>query len=138
MEIKQKILDYKKELDYFEDTMEKYKYLLDQGKKAKPFPEEYRHENFLVKGCQAQVWLVPKFEKGLVVFFSDSDAFISKGMVTILTDIYSNRTPKEILNSDINQLKILGLENILTPTRRNGVYAMLKYIKKYAENFLVN
>ena len=134
MNIEQKIMNYKSELDFFEDTMDKYKYLLDQGKKAPVFPEEFRQKNFLVKGCQAQVWLVPKFSNNIISFLSDSDAFISKGMVTILCDIYGNENPKEILKSDFEKLKILGLDNILTPSRRNGVYSMLEYIKKYADD----
>ena len=134
MNIEQKIMNYKSELDFFEDTMDKYKYLLDQGKKAPVFPEEFRQKNFLVKGCQAQVWLVPKFKNNIISFLSDSDAFISKGMVTILCDIYGNENPKEILESDFEKLKILGLDNILTPSRRNGVYSMLEYIKKYADD----
>ena len=134
MNIEQKIMNYKSELDFFEDTMDKYKYLLDQGKKAPIFPEEFRQKNFLVKGCQAQVWLVPKLNDNIISFLSDSDAFISKGMVTILCDIYGNENPKEILNSDFEKLKGLGLDNILTPSRRNGVYSMLEYIKKYADD----
>ena len=138
MNIEKKIEKYKEELDYFDETMDKYKYLLDQGKKIEKFPEEYRKKNFLVKGCQAQVWLVPKFKDGLLIFLCDSDAFISKGMVAILSDIYGYRTPSEIINSDFNKLEILGLDNILTPSRRNGVYAMLGYIKKYANDFIDN
>ena len=136
MNIEEKILSYKEDLDYFEDKMDKYKYLLDQGKKARYFPEEYRQKVFLVKGCQAQVWLVPKFQKGIIDFLCDSDAFISKGMVTILSEIYGNKTPKEIINSDFEKLNLLGLDNILTPSRRNGVYSMLGYIKKYANDYL--
>tara|TARA_B100001123_G_C15070473_1_gene931398 strand:+ start:359 stop:778 length:420 start_codon:yes stop_codon:yes gene_type:complete len=136
MNIEEKILSYKEDLDYFEDKMDKYKYLLDQGKKAKYFPEEYRQKVFLVKGCQAQVWLVPKFKKGIIDFLSDSDAFISKGMVTILSEIYGNKSPKEIINSNFEKLNMLGLDNILTPSRRNGVYSMLGYIKKYANDYL--
>ena len=136
MNIEEKINNYKKELSFFDDTMDKYKYLLDQGKKAKKFPEEYRQKSFLVKGCQAQVWLVPKYIDDIVIFYSDSDAFISKGMVTILCEIYSYNKPEEILNSNFDQLKILDLDSILTPSRRNGVYAMLEYIKKYSKDFL--
>ena len=135
MNIEEKILKYKKDLDFFDDNMEKYKYLLDQCKKSIKFPEEYRHKNFLVKGCQAQVWLVPELKNGFLNFYSDSDAFISKGTVTILTDIYTNRKPKEIINSDTTKLNLLGLDNILTPSRRNGVYAMISYIMKYAKDF---
>jgi len=135
MNIEEKINNYKSALDFFDDNMEKYKYLLDQGKESQHFPEEYRQKIFLVQGCQAQVWLVPKFENKIINFLSDSDAFISKGMITILCDIYGNQSPKDIIDSDFEKLKLLGFDTILTPSRRNGVYSMLSYIKKYAENY---
>jgi len=78
---------------------------------------------------------VPKFENKIINFLSDSDAFISKGMITILCDIYGNQSPKDIIDSDFEKLKLLGFDTILTPSRRNGVYSMLSYIKKYAENY---
>ena len=136
MSIKEKTYFYKKHLDCFEDTMDKYKYLLDQGKKSKPFPEEYRKDNFKVSGCQAQVWLVPEFKNKLLDFYSDSDAFISKGMITILNDIYGKNTPQDILDSDFELVKILQLDTLLTQGRTNGVYSMLKKIKEYAGVFL--
>ena len=138
MSIKEKIIFYKENLDCFEETIDKYKYLLDQGKKSKPFPEEYRKENFKVSGCQAQVWLVPKFKNNLLNFYSDSDAFISKGMVTILTDIYGKNKPTDILASNFELLKTLQLDVLLTPGRRNGVFAMLKKIEKYANYYDLN
>jgi len=137
MKIEDKIYIYKKELDYFEDNIDKYKYLLEQGKKATNFPEKYRKKIFLVQGCQAQVWLVPEFKNGILNFLSDSDAFISKGMITILCNIYSNKKPKEIVESDFTKLNILKLDSILTPSRRNGVYSMLGYIKKYAKEYSI-
>ena len=135
MNIKEKITYYKESLDNFEDTLEKYKFLLDQGKKAKPFPEEYRQDNFKVSGCQAQVWLVPFLNDKILSFHTDSDAFISKGMITILSDIYSNNLPNDILNSNFELIRTLNLDVLLTPGRTNGVFSMLKAIKKYAETF---
>mgnify|MGYP001337240457 FL=1 len=136
MTIQEKIKFYKNNLDSFEETLDKYKFLLDQAKKAKPFPEEFRKDNFKVQGCQAQVWLVPKFKDNLLYFYSDSDAFISKGMITILIDIYGNKTPHDILNSDFQLVKTLKLDTLLTQGRTNGVYAMLKKLKEYAQVFL--
>ena len=135
MTIEEKIAHYKESLDCFEDTMDKYKFLLDQGKKAKPFPEEYRQDNFKVSGCQAQVWLVPFFNDKLLSFHTDSDAFISKGMITILSDIYGNNLPNKIFNSDFELIKTLNLDVLLTPSRTNGVFFMQKEIKKYAKAF---
>ena len=136
MTIQEKIKFYKNNLDSFEETLDKYKFLLDQAKKSKPFPEEFRKDNFKVQGCQAQVWLVPKFKDNLLIFYSDSDAFISKGMITILIDIYGNKTPHDILNSDFQLVKTLKLDTLLTQGRTNGVYAMLKKLKEYAQVFL--
>ena len=138
MTIDERITYYKESLDCFEDIIDKYKYLLDQGKKAPNFPEEYRQDSFKVEGCQAQVWLVPEFKDSLLNFYSDSDAFISKGMVTILTDIYGKNKPTDILASDFELLKILQLDMLLTPGRRNGVFAMLKKIEKYAHYYDLN
>ena len=134
MTIQDKITFYKESLDYFEDTMEKYKFLLDQGKNSPVFPEEYRQDSFKVSGCQAQVWLVPYLKNNLMYFHSDSDAFISKGMVTILCDIYGGQSPNDINNTDLNLLDGLELNVLLTPGRRNGVYAMILKIKEHASS----
>ena len=138
MSIEEKINFYKKNLNIFDDDMEKYKFLLDQGKKAKTFPEEFRQDSFKVSGCQAQVWLVPYVEDNKINFHFDSDAFISKGMITILCDIYGSREPKEILSTNFDLLDSLNLNSLLTPGRRNGVYAMLMKIKEHANSHMKN
>ena len=135
MSIENKIQFYIDSLNCFQDTMEKYKFLLDQGKNAKSFPEEYRQENFKVKGCQSQVWVVPFLKNKLLSFHTDSDAFLTKGMITILSDIYGNNLPQDILNADFELVKRLDLDVLLTPGRTNGVYSMLNDIKKYAKTF---
>ncbi len=135
MKIEEKIEHYKQSLNCFDETIEKYRFLLDQGKKAKVFLEEFRQENFKVKGCQSQVWVVPYMEKEMLNFHTDSDAFLTKGMVTILSDIYGNNSPEEILESDFNLIKEFELDILLTPGRTNGVYSMLNEIKKYAKTF---
>ena len=134
--IEEKINYYKESLDLFDDGMDKYKFLIDQAKNAKNFPEEYRNDSFKVSGCQAQVWLVPKLKENKLSFYYDSDAFISKGMVTILCDIYGDRSPSEIKESDFKMLNILELDTLLTPGRRNGVYSMLEKIKEYANSYV--
>ena len=134
--IEEKINYYKESLDLFDDGMDKYKFLIDQAKNAKNFPEEYRNDSFKVSGCQAQVWLVPQLKENKLSFYYDSDAFISKGMVTILCDIYGDRNPAEIKNSDFSMLNTLELDALLTPGRRNGVYAMLEKIKEYANSYV--
>ena len=134
--IEEKINYYKESLDLFDDGMDKYKFLIDQAKNAKNFPEEYRNDSYKVSGCQAQVWLVPQLKENKLSFYYDSDAFISKGMVTILCDIYGDRNPSEIKNSDFSMLNTLELDTLLTPGRRNGVYSMLEKIKEYANSYL--
>ena len=135
MTIEEKIRFYRERLDLFDDGMEKYKFLIDQAKNAKKFPEEFRNDTFKVSGCQAQVWLVPRLNENKLSFYYDSDAFISKGMVTILCDIYGDRSPSEIKESDFKMLNILDLDTLLTPGRRNGVYSMLEKIKEYANSY---
>ena len=134
MTITDKMNYYKDSLDCFDDSMEKYKFLLDQGKKSNTFPEEFREDSFKVSGCQAQVWLVPFLKNNLMYFYSDSDAFISKGMVSILCDIYGGKKPEEIHNSNLDLLDDLGLNILLTPGRRNGTYSMLLKIKEHAKS----
>jgi len=136
--IEAKINYYKNNLEMFDDDIDKYRYLLDQAKKAKPFPEEFRKDTFKVNGCQAQVWLVPFTDKEKLFFHFDSDAFISKGMITILCDIYGGRLPQEIATSNFELLSKLELNTLLTPGRRNGVYSMLMKIKKYAVSYASN
>ena len=136
MKIRDKIQYYKDSLDVFEDTMEKYKFLLDQGKKAALFPEEFRQDTFKVSGCQAQVWLVPYIKNNLIYFHHDSDAFIAKGMITILCDIFEGHSPKEISDTNLDLLEDLKLNTLLTPGRRNGVYSMLLKIKEHAHSHL--
>jgi len=135
LSIKDKIKKYKEDLDFFDDQMEKYKFLIDQGKNAKPFPEEFKTKEYIVSGCQAQVWLVPSVENNKINFIADSDAFISKGMVTILCDIYSDREIKDIVSTDFNLIKELDLDILLTPGRRNGVFSMMEKIKQYANSY---
>tara|TARA_Y100000768_G_C23839185_1_gene615289 strand:+ start:433 stop:846 length:414 start_codon:yes stop_codon:yes gene_type:complete len=135
LSIKDKIKKYKEDLDFFDDQMEKYKFLIDQGKNAKPFPEEFKTKEYIVSGCQAQVWLVPSVKNNKINFIADSDAFISKGMVTILCDIYSDREIKDIVSTDFNLIKELDLDILLTPGRRNGVFSMMEKIKQYANSY---
>ena len=134
MSIEDKINFYKENLNSFDDNMEKYKFLLDQGKKSLPLPEEFRKDSFKVTGCQSQVWLVPYLQKNLIFFHSDSDAFIAKGMVTILCDIFGGNTPERINETNLKLLDELGLNILLTPGRRNGVYSMLLKIKQHAKS----
>jgi cysteine desulfuration protein SufE len=134
--INQKIDQYKTILSMYNDNTDRYKFLIDLGRKAQPFPEEFRLENFKVHGCMSQVWLVPKFDNGLLQYMSDSDAAIVKGTVALVSDIYSGSSPKEIVENDRNLMTELDLGNILSMNRRNGAYNMLNMVKEQAKIFL--
>lgn len=133
--IDEKIDYYRNILSMFMDNTERYKFLIDMARKAEPFPEEFRLENFKVKGCLSQVWLVPKYENGKINYLCDSDAQIVKGTVTLISDIYSDSTPEEIVKNDRNLMEELDLGNILSMNRRNGAYNMLSMVKQQAEIF---
>jgi len=135
MTINEKIDRYKETLSTLGDNNERYKFLIDLARKAKSFPEEFRVDNFKIKGCMSQVWLVPKFENGTITYFSDSDAMIVKGTVSLVSDIYSGSTVKEILDNERNLMEELDLGNILSMNRRNGAYIMLSMIKEHAKLF---
>lgn len=134
--IDEKIDHYRNILSMFMDNTERYKFLIDMARKAGPFPEEFRLENFKVQGCLSQVWLVPKYDNGKINYLSDSDAQIVKGTVTLISDIYSNSTPEEIVKNDRNLMEELDLGNILSMNRRNGAYNMLSMVKQQAAIFV--
>ncbi len=134
--IDEKIDHYRNILSMFMDNTERYKFLIDMAKKAEPFPEEFRLENFKVQGCLSQVWLVPKYDNGKINYLCDSDAQIVKGTVTLISDIYSNSTPEEIVKNDRNLMEELDLGNILSMNRRNGAYNMLSMVKQQAAIFV--
>jgi cysteine desulfuration protein SufE len=134
--INEKIDKYRNILNMFSDNTERYKFLIDLGRKAQTFPEEFRLENFKVQGCMSQVWLVPKYENGTIQYLCDSDAAIVKGTVSLVSDIYSGSSPKDIVDNDRNLMTELDLGNILSMNRRNGAYNMLNMIKEQAKIFL--
>jgi len=105
MAIDQKVQDYKKMLDLFPNAQEKYQYLIEQAKDNTNFPEELRNDHFKVSGCQSQVWLIPEEKDEKVYFMSDSDALIAKGLVTLIASIYSDETPEDIINSEIDLME---------------------------------
>jgi cysteine desulfuration protein SufE len=115
---------------------EKYKKIIDWGKELAAYPEEFRDEKFKVKGCQSQVWLhAARGDNGIVIFQADSDALLVKGLIAILLNEYSGKTPEEILKIDVGFVKDAGLDQHLTPSRTNGLVAMIKQIRSYAQAF---
>ena len=136
MSIEEKVENYKKTLELFPNDQEKYQYLIEQAKESSEFPEELRQDSFKVHGCQSQVWLVPEQKEEKLHFLSDSDALISKGLVTLIASIYSDETAEEIANSEVDLMEEFDLGVILSPARRNGAYSMLKTIKEYAKKLV--
>ena len=130
--ISEKLQSYVDALDTMGDMMDRYTWLMDFGKKSATVPEQFRIEEFEGPGYQSQTWLVPHFTYDDKIYFTaDSAALISKGMVCMLADIFSNSTKNEISSFEEKQLDGLNLDNLLTPGRRNGVYSMLKVIQGY-------
>ena len=137
MTIKDKVDQYKEELDMFSDSIEKYQYLIEKGKNALNLvPDQLKTEDWKVHGCMSQVWLVPKNTEGKIEYMSDSDAWITKGVVTIIADVYSGSTPKEIVENELDLAKELDFGSILSGQRRNGAYNMLLKIKDHAKLWL--
>ena len=120
------------EFSVFADWMEKYTYLIDLSKELQNFKEEYRNGNNLIKGCQSQVWLQDEYIDGKIIFYADSDAIITKGMIALLVRVLSNRTPDEIANAELWFVDKIGLTTHLSPTRSNGLISMIKQMKLYA------
>ncbi|HRP89388.1 MAG TPA: SufE family protein [Edaphocola sp.] len=120
------------EFSFYEEWMEKYEYLISLGKDLPLIDEQYKKEEYLIKGCQSRVWLHAEYKDGLVLFTADSDAIITKGLVALMVEVLSGHTPKEIAETDIYFIDKIGLKNHLSPTRANGLLSMLKQMKMYA------
>lgn len=119
----------------FKDWEDRYKELIHLGRELAPYPEDKRDEKYKVKGCQSQVWLYPEFKDGRVFFHGDSDAVLVKGIVGLLTNVYSDATPEEILATSPDFLKEVGITEHLSMNRSNGLASMMKQIQMYAVVF---
>ena len=120
------------EFSMYEEWLDKYEYLIELGKSLKDYPEEEKIDDKLIKGCQSRVWLNYKVEDGKIIFHADSDAIITKGIISLLIGLYSDRTPQEILSSDFSVVEKIGLRENLSPTRANGLVSMIAKIKEIA------
>lgn len=120
------------EFSAFDDWMDKYSLLIDYGNELAPFPEEERTESNLIDGCQSKVWFTARMEDGKVIYAGDSDAILVKGIVALLIRCLSGFSPKEILDSDLYFIDKINLREHLSPTRNNGLVAMLKQMRNYA------
>ncbi len=124
-----------KEFEQFTDWDERYKYIIGLGKTLAPIDPSIRTDKYKLSGCQSQAWINAKLENGKIKFEADSDASIVKGLIALLIKIYSNHTPDEILSSQPEFIKKIGIDNHLSPTRKNGLGAMMKQIQLYAVAF---
>ena len=122
------------EFSMYDEWLDKYEYLIELGKALAPFPEGKKTEDRLIKGCQSRVWLDSELRDGRLYFSADSDAIITKGIISLLIDVYSGRTPGEIAADDFGFVAEIGLKDNLSPTRANGLVSMIETIKKVAEN----
>lgn len=123
------------EFSVFDDWMDKYALLIDLGNSLPPLDEKYKTENNLIEGCQSRVWLQADYADGKIVFQGESDAVIVKGIVSLLIQILSGHTPQEILDADLYFIEKVGLKEHLSPTRSNGLVAMVKQMRLYAMAF---
>jgi cysteine desulfuration protein SufE len=123
------------EFSDFDDWLDRYQLLIDLGSEQEPLPDEYKTDNNLIEGCQSRVWLQADYVDGKVHFRAESDAMIVKGIVSLLIRVYSDRTPDEILNTEPRFVEAIGLKEHLSPTRSNGLLAMIRQMKLYALAF---
>ena len=116
----------------YDEWLDKYEYLIDLGRRLEPFPEELKTEDRLIKGCQSRVWLDTTVEGERLFFRADSDAIITKGIISLLVGVYSGRTAREIAEDDFSFVERLGLRENLSPTRANGLASMIATIRETA------
>ena len=124
--------DEVEEFSDFDDWMDKYQMLIDLGNDLETLDDKYKTEQNLIDGCQSRVWVQCDYADGKLVFTADSDALIVKGIIALLIQVLSGHTPKEILDADLYFIDKIGLRDHLSPTRSNGLLAMVKQIKAYA------
>ena len=128
-ELQEEIIE---EFEAFDDWLGRYELIVEYGKALKPMPEEQKTKQNLIDGCQSQVWFTAQLRDGQIFFTGDSDAILVKGMVALLIQVLNGHTPKEILDADLYFIDRIGLREHLSPTRSNGIAAMLKQMKLYA------
>jgi cysteine desulfuration protein SufE len=135
MNIEQKVQEYKENLDFFEDELDKYEYLIDLGKKLPSLEEKHKVPKNLVHGCTSQVWLKCEKHNDTLIFKGDSDALIVKGLVYLILDIFSEQNINKLQTTNMDILYELNLSEVITPNRQSGVMGMIKKIKEYAAQY---
>ena len=132
MNIKEKEQEIKDNFAFLEDLDQKYEYVIELGKKLPALDASYKKDEFRIKGCQSTVWLVPEFKNGQIYFNADSDSVFVKGLVSLLIYVASGQVPGEVMHLDTSYIHDIGLGNYLSPTRSNGLLAMVAQMRAYA------
>lgn len=131
-QIQEEIID---EFALFDDWMQRYEYMIELGKSLPLIDEQYKTDDFIIKGCQSRVWLHASLQDGKVIYTADSDAIITKGIIAVLIRVFSNQPPEQILQANTDFIDQIGLKEHLSPNRANGLVAMVKELKLYAMAF---
>jgi len=132
MKIKEIQDEIVEEFSLFEDWMQKYEHMIELGKSIKLIDTKNKIDSNLIKGCQSKLWLFAELKNGKMIYSADSEAIITKGIAAVLLRVFSNQTPFDILNGDLNYIDEIGLKEHLSPTRANGLVSMIKQMKYYA------
>lgn len=132
MAIKERQQEIIEEFEIYDDWMDKYSYLIELSKDLPVINDDAKKDENLINGCQSKVWIDAKFSDGKIYFTADSDAIITKGIIALLVRVLSDSTPQEIIDSDLHFIDEIGLKENLSPTRSNGLLAMIKQMKLYA------
>lgn len=128
-EVQNEIID---EFSVYDDWMDKYNYLIELARDLPKIEVKFKTDEYAIRGCQSKVWLNPVLENGVINYYADSDAIITKGIIALLIRVLSGRTPDEIVNADLFFIDRIGLKENLSPTRSNGLLSMIKQMKLYA------
>jgi cysteine desulfuration protein SufE len=124
--------DIIEEFSIFDDWEERYQYMIDLGKTLPLIDEQFKTDEHSIKGCQSKVWVHAEMKNGKIMFTADSDAIITKGIIAILIRVFSNQSPKDIIEANTDFIDKIGLKEHLSPTRANGLVSMIKQLKMYA------
>ncbi len=124
-----------KEFEIFDDWLDRYEYLIELSKDIEPLDPKYKTNEYLINGCQSRVWLTAEMDNGVVKYRAETDAIITKGIISLLMRVLSGHKPEEIMNADLYFIDRIGLSQNLSPTRSNGLLSMVKQMKLYALAF---
>ena len=132
--VEQRKDELREEFGFFESPEERFEYIISKTKNNGGLPEEFKNDTYLVRGCVSNLWLVPSFEEGKCVFKTDADSIITKGIASLVSEMYSGLSPREVLDFDCAFLSEIGIEQYLSPNRRNGLSKLCEKITDFAKS----